>query len=352
MTDELSGATEILKSGSALVRFSDDQMMGVAIQRRRDVPKVRTDVLAEIEAFPEYADRYFYSIPYKTNKCGDHAPGKICPHCTFVEGASIHAALAIQRAWGNSFSSWSPREETDLHIWIDGTFVDYESNNKWVRPTRFEKGYTRARDKQWIPLKGEKLVKAMNAAGSKAQRNAILAGVPDALKIMVFTRAKELVVGDTPAAPLTEKQLEAIRVEFAKFEVPIELLETKLGKPIGEWVMRDRATLLGIRTALSDGEARQDIFGSTVARSESKPVKEKKPKKKKTKAKPKPVPEEDLPLAGTATDDPDEGMATHEQSDLAEATSTEEVVAAAVEVVKEADAKEPDPFTANLFGDD
>lgn len=273
MTDlPVSQDESLISTGAALVRFQDDTMMGVAIQRKRDVPTVRSEVLAELEAFPEYADRYYYSIPFKTKKCGNHPAGKMCPTCTLVEGASIHAALAIQRSWGNSFSSWSPGEETADYIWIDGTFVDYEKNNKLVRPTRFEKGYTRAKDKKWIPLTGERLVKAMNAAGSKAQRNAILAGVPDALKIMVFTKAKELVVGNNPAEALTEKQLGAIRDEFAKFEVSMELLESKLGKPIEAWAMRDRAILLGIRTALADGALRSDVFGSTVAKSESKPV--------------------------------------------------------------------------------
>ena len=367
MTDlPVSQDESLISTGAALVRFQDDTMMGVAIQRKRDVPTVRSEVLAELEAFPEYADRYYYSIPYKTNGCGNHPSGKMCPHCTLVEGASIHAALAIQRSWGNSFSSWSPRDETSAHIWIDGTFVDYEKNNKWVRPTRFEKGYTRAKDKKWIPLTGERLVKAMNAAGSKAQRNAILAGVPDALKIMIFTKAKELVVGSVPGERLTVKQLGAIREEFAKFDVSMELLESKIGKPSDYWEMRDRATLLGVRTALADGAIHAEVFGSTVAKSESVPIQQ------ETREVAKHGPRSDLAEEVTSVNLTDEEVERKfeeiQAKKLAEAVveevtadqKKEKLAAAVADVVKDvvaADKKEKaeteeDPFEAELFEED
>jgi hypothetical protein len=333
-----------------MVRFQDDVMMGIAKQRPRAITEIRGKLMAELEAFPEFADRYYYSIPYKSKKCR-HATGELCPECTLVEGASIHAALAIQRYWGNCFSSWAPMEETEEHIWLMGTFVDYEMNTKVVRPVRAQKGYTtRATDSKpavFKPHFAERLSQAINAAGSKAQRNAILAGVPDALKILVFTSAKQLVVGDEPAQLLTPEQHSAIAKEFAKFEVGLELLASKLGKPIEEWAMRDRATLLGLRTALSDGAARDELFADTIKKTQSKPRASKKPT-------PTPQAEAPSPPPATAAEElapPEEQEAAGESPPPVDEPASPAAAPDSPDPLTANVPSEDDPFTATLFDD-
>ena len=346
----VSEGAEIIRGGAALVKAQDDTMLTIAVQRPREVATVREKVLAELEAFPDFADRYFYSIPHRTKAC-NHQSGQLCPNCALVEGASVHAALAIQRYWGNCFSSWMPLEEEEEHIWILGTFVDYESNTKFQRPIRVQKGYKKG--KNWIPLRDDGLAKVIHAGGSKAQRNAILAGVPDALKILVFTKAKELVVGDKPDEMLSKKQMDAIESEFAKFEVSIELLESKLGKKSTAWAMRDRATLLGLRTSLADGASVQELFGSTIRKSEAVPV------------------DTTRPITGK---DREEFYRREREEWLEDAARRREQVAAAgepipitgepieeeppldVEIPRDPELEptpspEPDPFTSDLFGD-
>lgn len=323
-----------LANGSTLVKFQDETMMAVAVQRPRVVSKVRDDVIAEVEAFPDYAERYFYSIPHRSQAC-EHPTTRACPTCEYVEGASIHAALAIQRYWGNAFSSWMPGEvfgvpETDDHVWAIGTFVDYERNTKFVRPVRASKTFKK-RDGKVITLSEDKLSKAINAAGSKAQRNAILAGTPDPLKLAIFTRAKALTVGDEPDKKLEKKHIDAIETEFKKFKIDVKTIERKLGKKVGEWTMADRAQLLGLRNALLDGEASEKIFGSTVQKTQGKAA------KGKPKPKPEPAPKAEQPVqveTGEPVDDeePPPGEAFGDDQPKQDPETPEE-----------------DPFTASMF---
>jgi hypothetical protein len=270
LVPESSGGAEVIAGGGTLMKFQDETMMAVAIQRKRSIKEVQKAVEDEIQAFPDFADRYFYSIPHKTQKC-DHATGRACPNCEYVEGPSIHAALALQRYWGNCSSSWAPLEETEDFFWCVGTFVDYERNTRFQKPFRCEKRFKK-RNGEYVTLYGDRLAKAINAAGSKAQRNAILAGIPDPLKLMAFTVAKKLAVGDSPNELLKPSQIKAIENEFSKYEIDLAIIERKLGKKANTFTRADRARLMGLRNALVDGEAPTDIFGSTVKKTKSKPA--------------------------------------------------------------------------------
>ena len=328
---ESSPAEALIARGDTLVKFQDETMMSVAVQRPRSIDEVRTAVIAEIESFPEFADRYFYSIPHKTQRC-NHDTGRACPECEYVEGPSIHAALALHRYWGNCASSWSPLEETDEHFWCVGTFVDYERNTKVQRPFRADKTM-KLRSGKIVELSGDRLAKAINAAGSKAHRNAILAGIPDPLKLLAFTVAKKLTVGDEPDKKLTKKQILAIEQEFAKFEVALDVIERKLGKKAAFFTMADRARLLGLRNALMDGEAKESLFGATVTKT----------KGKKTKGKAA----DEEPVAVTTGEPIDDEPIDDEEVDGEEPPPGEALGDEGHETEPRAD--EPDPFTSSMF---
>lgn len=263
-------AAALVRSGAALSRMSEQAMETVAIQRPRVLAEVKQKVLAEVKAFPEYADRYFYSLPRRTKKC-NHPTSQTCPTCSFVEGPSIHCAFALQRYFGNCWSEWSIDYETDTHIYVKGVFRDFESNTGYGRSIRVSKRL-KSRDGKVRELYEDELTLAVNAGGSKAQRNAILAGVPDPLKTALWQSAKTLVVGDKPDQRLTPQQIEAVGREFGKWDVSLEMLERKLGKASGEWTAEDRATLIGIRNALTEGEAKEELFGMHIKKTQAKPV--------------------------------------------------------------------------------
>ena len=296
-TAESDALKHAFSQGASIVRLQDESMQAIAIQRPRDIETVKNSAIAEVEAFPEQADRYFYSIPYRTTRC-DHPIGKMCPTCEMVEGPSVHAALALQRYWGNCTSSWRVDSEDADHVWLVGVFLDYQTN------TRFEKSFRaskkiRKRDGTTYPLNDQKLTMAMNAAGSKAQRNAIMAGVPDPLKIMILSRAKQLAVGENPSQTISEKQVGEIVKAFGTYNVTLELLVTKLGVPSDQWTMAHRSQLKGLYNALVDGEASEELFGPTVKQTKAKP----KATKQQRKAAKKPEPEPEVVQGEVVPDD-------------------------------------------------
>lgn len=266
-----SESSAIVRSGATLVRFQDESMQAVAVQRPRAIDEVRASALAEVQAFPELADRYFYSIPHRTQKCGGHPTTQACASCEYVEGASIHAALAIQRYWGNCASTCRIEAEDEDFVYTVGIFTDYERNTRFEKPFRAPKWLT-LRDGKRVKLNDQRLTMAINAAASKAQRNAILSAIPDPLKILLWTTAKELVVGEDPNKKLTKAQIKKVTDEFSKWNVTTEVLEKKMGKKSSAWTMTDRARLLGLRNALVEGETTEQIFGVTVQKTKGKPA--------------------------------------------------------------------------------
>ena len=88
---EQTVAGELIEKGLTIARIENDSIQAMAIQNKRNEVVVAEGALQELEIFPEYASKAFYSIPYKNDKGGT----------TNVEGPSIKSAMALARRWGN-----------------------------------------------------------------------------------------------------------------------------------------------------------------------------------------------------------------------------------------------------------
>jgi len=260
MTDE---ATEMVKAGSKMVRTEDQTMQSIAELRPRALTTVKGRGLEEIEAFPNEAYRWYYAIPYKDGKGGT----------TSVEGPSIHLALMVQRYWGNCSSAWIYDTETEDHVWLKGVFIDLETNTRFEKSFRVSKKGKQRGSNQVYELRDDRLTMAINAGGSKAQRNAIIAGVPDPIVTVFLERAKELMRGDKPKATLSGEAVAKIVAAFEPYEVPLDALERSVKKPCDKWTGNTRVKLMGMYNALKEGGAVSEVIG--------------KPAVKQTKGKPK-----------------------------------------------------------------
>lgn len=273
MREDNEGPGELVRSGHALVRQEDSSMIAMAIQRPRDLKNVEEKTIAEIKTFAEEADTYFYSIPHKTQRCQpkDHDTRHPCQFCEWVMGPSINAALAIQRYWGNCSSEWEITSESDTHVYVKGIFLDYESASRQGKTVRVSKI-----KKKWgggtYELSEENLDKAVNAGGSKAQRNAILAGIPDPLKKRILREAILAAETDKPTFLLTKEEAEKIVDGFARYDVDQDQMERKLGKPVNQWTRKDRVRLKSMFNALAAGEVAANIFGVKVQKTKGKPA--------------------------------------------------------------------------------
>lgn len=230
----------------------------IARERPRDAKAAVEKALNELAVFPEFAAKAYYSIPYKDNRT---------QRTVFVEGPSIKAARAMKRYWGNSTSAWRVAEEREDRVICEGLFYDYETNNLEIMPSEVMRFY-RTKEGKLVRRDANQIHLAIQAAGSKAARNAILAGLPTAFVEMYFAEAKRIAV-EHKTGPKKKSVQESIHDGKLKLQekygaMPEEiekLIQARIAEADGDFSEQDiLAFLLGIWNALKDGANPDQVF--------------------------------------------------------------------------------------------
>lgn len=240
-----SSGERLVANGATLMRVEHDAMLAVSVQRPRKEKLVLERALAELDMVPALAERNFYAIPYE-----DRREGKT----VIVTGPSIHAARSLARRWGNCGSKAVITGEDEDKVYLAGIFVDLETNVRFERPLTVSK-WLRKRNGDRYRLNDQRLVQAIQAGASKAERNAILAGLPDYLVQSYDLRAREIAAKDAKAG--WSKLMEA----FKPYGVTREALERHLGHPLEKVTDEEIVDLRGIYNAIKDGQtSASDVF--------------------------------------------------------------------------------------------
>src|SRR5260221_14332239 len=121
----------MMEEGYYIVRLEREQQRQMSIQKPREEKKVLERLIRALELSPKFAEKVFYSIPYK-QKDGTKKN---------VEGISIKGAMAIQRIWGNCASACRVVAEKDDRIICEGAFLDYETNSRVMREVAVSRFY-------------------------------------------------------------------------------------------------------------------------------------------------------------------------------------------------------------------
>lgn len=264
MTDEErvdESQVSVVQGG--ILKADNEAQQSWAMAHRRDILRAKTQSVAELEAFPEAAERAWYSIPYRD----DNSPtGK-----TMVEGPSIKAATALMRNWQNCTSGSLIVGETDDRVQVLGFFFDVENNIRKFKPFNVSKlGWSKKMQKSFR-LADQKLVMAIQAGASKAERNAILSGLPQGL-IDVYVKTAKEIVADGGKGKST-KQIESAQDRVAKLYKAFEKWEVT-AEMLDHWIDSQADTiknpkdvvvaLTGLGTAIKDGQTTvEEVFGDT-----------------------------------------------------------------------------------------
>lgn len=241
-----SEAMSLVVQGQALARAENDSMIAVAVQRPRNPKKVLTDAILELGLAPEEAKSAYYSIPYREKQ--PDGSWRMVP----VEGPSIDAAMVLARLWGNCNTTARLLSEDETGATVAGIFVDFQTNFRVERPMRVSKVVKR-RSGGVYTLDPQRWLAALQAGASKAQRNAVLKGVPAWLVSTYVAKAKAIAAGD-PDSKADPKKVDGLLRAFARFNVDLPILEKHVGRPRGEWTGEDLAVLIGIGNAVKDGQ--------------------------------------------------------------------------------------------------
>lgn len=266
-------AADLIIQGAEIVAKEHDQMRSFAIMSKREPKQSLELCLAELEAFPEQAERAYYRLPRRAKVCR-HGSTTTCKNCNFIEGPSVNTARVVARNWGNCTVGVRVYAETDDFWDLDGRFLDFETNFSATRGLRVLKR---------VKWKGElKHVRDLDptvefqifqSGVSKCFRNVVRDGIPEAIIDRYWTTARKLVAGDAPGKKLSKTAVKKILTAFAEFQVSPEMLEEKIGRPMDKWTGNDAAELKGLHNALVDGHSSiGTMFGAEVQ--EPQPIEE------------------------------------------------------------------------------
>ncbi len=253
---------EMLEQGLTIMRAENDTQQAMAVQKPRNIKELTDRSMQELRAFPQFAKKAYYSIPYKDRSEGGEKT-------VLVEGPSIKAANALARNWGNNASGFRVVGADDERILIQGVFLDYETNvRKTAEISVARKAWSRQLNKV-IPLREDRLNMAIQAGGSKAVRNAILNGLPVGLVDGYFAEAKRIAAsgGKAPeSGPINaadiQAEMEQVLKAFENMSVPrSDVANYVTAHP--ELVDEEAVTahLIGLLSAIQDGQVNaEDVF--------------------------------------------------------------------------------------------
>ena len=268
---EMLPAERLLRNGFTLQKVGTQYATAVAVQKRRSLPTVVSNVLEEAELAGE-AFYYGWNVTTKQGK-------------RWIQGGSISLAASIARNWGNSVVDADLIEETPTHHILKGYFIDLETGVTFGRPFRQRKqpniGMADDIDRK------EDI--SFQIGLSKASRNAIFEGVPRWLVERAIERAQQAVkkgIGEN----LEIARAEAIKY-FKRYGISQERIETTLNRPADNWTPEDLVELKGMATALKEGRVTPDELFPKDAGPTAPPPAEKQKRTRKPRATPPIKPE-------------------------------------------------------------
>lgn len=241
-----------------------EMQMRIAKEKPRDEKRTCELSIRELELFPDFAEKAYYSIPYK-----DKASGKT----VYVEGLTIKAAMAIARRWGNCVNASRISEEREDRIIVEGLFYDYEYNVLTIRQQEVSRMFRSSEGKVYR-LDPNRLHLAVQSGQSKAVRNAILGSLPVALLELYKTEAKRIVSLPKKSEP-TKSPKERIEDAKRAFAKTYKASQEELDKLISEYVADNDGNvtdvqmlewLTGLWNGLQEGATSPDVVFSREAK--------------------------------------------------------------------------------------
>lgn len=247
----LPSAEVITRGGS-----SDAAMLRVSVEIARQFPRdearVLNTLLATLDAYPQFAERALYSIPYRDRDRTVH-----------VEGLTIRAAETMATAWGHMRVGVRILSEDDNGWDLEAIAFDMQTNYWELQPARASK-WIKLRDGRMELLDDRRQIQARGAVASKLKRNCVLSVLPLHLKAAFEKRVREKLAGGdltrTADRALTQT---AITSFLDTFQVTEPMLVAYVGKPRDLWVGNDLADLRALYHALQEQETTvAEAFGS------------------------------------------------------------------------------------------
>jgi len=244
---------QLLDAGNTIVRFENETQMAIAIQRPRNLIKIRDMALAELEAFPDMAEDVVYLAPVGKQKVKDK-DGRERWEQQYAEELNIRAAENLFRIWGNAATGAVPISEDDDKVSFMTVYTDYETNGRLHRFGYAAKKY-KDRNGRIQEVAPDRFAKTtLPGAISRVLRETILRSLPHGLKQAYKAKAYEI-FGKKYTPEECRRLWPKMVAGFEELGVDAEQLGIITGKPDGKkMTARDYMKAQTIFRQLKSGE--------------------------------------------------------------------------------------------------
>lgn len=224
----------------ALTRAEIDSQISTAKMYPRDLKSVISNAMAMVDLVAtqkstrEGGEELFYALP---------RGGKL------IQGPSVRLAEIIQHCYGNCRAGARQVSEDATHIVLQGVFHDLETNSAVT--FEIKRRITR---KDGTRYDDDMIGITSNAGCGIAYRNAVLKGIPKAIWLPLYERARKIAGGSAKPKEVLASAKTAIDF-FSKKGVPVAAILKVLGVETPRDITTDGvATLKGIAEAIRSGE--------------------------------------------------------------------------------------------------
>lgn len=248
--DRIVDAVSRLPENLAILRMENDNIVSMAKAEPRDHKSIIKEIVDQLTAYPAFAKVAVYAKPVGKDQNGQ---------MKIARGLSIRAAEAIAAAYkyNRVQAMVTPGDKPDS-VTVAAIFVDYQAGRIWKDAGILS---------MWYKTRGGQMVKhaedrfnnvVVKAEVSRRVREVILRSVPPGLRQELLDMVEKAL-----SKLLDDPAIQKIIGAFKEKNISQEQLEKYVGRPIKlGWREEDRLNLLGLHTAIEDGETTiEEAFG-------------------------------------------------------------------------------------------
>lgn len=231
-----------LPHGLAVLKIENETMIQAAAAKPRDNFEITEQVTEQLARWPTFVEAATYDVPVGKDDQGREHRAK---------GLSIRMAESLAEAYGYNRIDEDQEIIDDKTVKVVTTFTDFQNHRVMRRASLVSREYKTKRGGSGLYPRDRFLKNVVPSMQARVTRECILRSIPAGMRhelmARVETEQRKLIEGDA----WIDKSLG----QYEMLGVSLEMLESKLEKPRGEWDSDDRMRLLGIWNALRDKES-------------------------------------------------------------------------------------------------
>lgn len=237
-----------LPSELAVMKMENENIMSLSAARPRDERRMKADLQATFDAYPNLASEMIYHKPVGK---GDDGQMK------FATGLSIRAAELLAEIYGYNRIDADVIPIDENNVKIKAYFFDYQRGRIWSDSSILSRWYT-SKNKQQVRHQDDRFNDlVVKSAKSKMIREVVVRSVG------VGLRAELKEIAERKCTEILDpKGVDLIVAKFDGLGVKLPQLESVVGKTrVKGWTVQDKQLLAGIWIAIRDKETTiEEVF--------------------------------------------------------------------------------------------